>query len=114
MPWTMGAFVIGALSMIGLPPTVGFLSKWYMVSGALEASHWGALSVIAVTTLLNAGNYVPIVYRGFFGRLADGEHEHGEAPLPMVMALVVTGAATILLFFFGDLPVALASALNGG
>jgi multicomponent Na+:H+ antiporter subunit D len=113
MPWTMGAFGIGALSMIGLPPTVGFLSKWYMVSGALEVSHWGALSVIGASTLLNAGNYVPIVYRGFFREAREGEPEHGEAPSTMVTALVATSALTILLLFFGDIPIALARALIG-
>jgi multicomponent Na+:H+ antiporter subunit D len=40
MPWTMGAFAIGALSMIGLPPAAGFVSKWYMLSGAMAAAHW--------------------------------------------------------------------------
>ncbi len=114
MPWTMAAFGIGALSMIGLPPTVGFLSKWYMVSGALEAGHWGAVSVIGAATLLNAGNYAPIVYRGFFRAPKDGEQEHGEAPGTMVSALVVTGAITVLLFFFGDVPIALATAVIGG
>ncbi len=66
MPWTMGAFAVGALSMIGLPPTVGFLSKWYMLSGALAAAQWLALAVIVVSTLLNAGYFLPIVYRAFF------------------------------------------------
>jgi multicomponent Na+:H+ antiporter subunit D len=113
MPWTMTAFGIGALSMIGLPPSAGFLSKWYLVSGALEARHWGALSIIVVSTLLNAGYFVPIVYRGFFRAPEDGEREHGEAPATMVTALVVTSAVAIGLFFFAGLPLALASALIG-
>lgn len=113
MPWTMGAFGIGALSMIGLPPSAGFLSKWYMVSGAWEVRHWGALSVILVSTLLNAGYFVPIVYRGFFRKSQNGEREHGEAPATMVAALVATAAVAIGLFFFGDVPLALAKALIG-
>ena len=65
MPWTLAAFAVASLSMIGLPPTVGAISKWYIVTGALQAQHWIALAVIAASTLLNAGYFVPIVYRAF-------------------------------------------------
>jgi multicomponent Na+:H+ antiporter subunit D len=102
MPWTMGAFTIGALSMIGLPPAVGFVSKWYMLSGAMAAQHWLAVAVIVASTLLNAGYFLPIVYRAFFvappraatarparrGAAADGAgavrhgRGHGAAVLP--------------------------------
>ncbi|MDD2879241.1 MAG: proton-conducting transporter membrane subunit [Rhodoferax sp.] len=110
MPWTMGAFAIAALSMIGLPPAAGFISKWYMLSGAMEAQHWLAVSVIILSTLLNAGYFLPIVYRAFFvAPPADPHgHPHGEAPLLMVIALTATAAGTVLLFFFPDVPLALA------
>ena len=112
MPWTMGAFTIAALSMIGLPPAVGFVSKWYMLSGAMAAQHWPAVAVIVVSTLLNAGYFLPIVYRAFFVAPPAGGHGHdpvhGEAPLPMVLALCATAAATVLLFFLPDVPLALA------
>jgi multicomponent Na+:H+ antiporter subunit D len=114
MPWTMGAFTIAALSMIGLPPAVGFISKWYMLSGAMEARQWLVVTVIALSTLLNAGYFLPIVYRAFFLAPSDGiagdphHHPHGEAPLPMVIALTATAAATVLLFFMPDVPLALA------
>ncbi len=110
MPWTMGAFAIAALSMIGLPPAVGFISKWYMLSGAMAAQHWLAVTVIVLSTLLNAGYFLPIVYRAFFvAPAADpGGHPHGEAPLLMVIALTATAAGTVLLFFFPDVPLALA------
>jgi multicomponent Na+:H+ antiporter subunit D len=112
MPWTLGAFAIGALSMIGLPPAAGFVSKWYMLAGALQAEHWAAVAVIAASTLLNAAYFAPIVYRAFF-RAPQGE-AHGEAPLPMVLALVATAGATVGLFFVPDVPLALARALQGG
>jgi len=110
MPWTMGAFAIAALSMIGLPPAAGFISKWYMLSGAMDAQHWLAVSVIILSTLLNAGYFLPIVYRAFFVLPpADPHgHPHGEAPLLMVVALTATAAGTVLLFFFPDVPLALA------
>ncbi len=72
MPWTMGAFAIGALSMIGLPPAAGFVSKWYMLSGAMAASHWPAVAVIAGSTLLNAGYFLPILHRAYFRPFSRG------------------------------------------
>jgi len=68
MPWTMAAFAVASLSMIGVPPTVGFLSKWYLLSGALETGQGVAVAVIVISTLLNAGYFLPIVYRAFSGR----------------------------------------------
>jgi multicomponent Na+:H+ antiporter subunit D len=116
MPWTMGAFAIGALSMIGLPPAAGFISKWYMLAGAMAAAQWLAVAVIIASTLLNAGYFLPIVYRAFFRMPAatGHDHPHGEAPLPMVIALTVTAAGTVLLFFLPDIPLALARQLVGG
>ena len=114
MPWTMGAFAIGALSMIGLPPAAGFVSKWFMLAGAVDAAQWNAVAVIAASTLLNAGYFVPIVYRAFFRPPPAGSDAHGEAPLPMVLALCATALATLALFFFPDVPLALARAVAGG
>ncbi|MDP2022147.1 MAG: monovalent cation/H+ antiporter subunit D family protein [Hydrogenophaga sp.] len=115
MPWTMGAFAIGALSMIGLPPAAGFVSKWYMLSGAMASEQWLAVGVIALSTLLNAGYFLPIIYRAFFVTPAHDEHDHphGEAPLPMVIALTATAAGTVLLFFVPDVPLALAKQMLG-
>ncbi len=110
MPWTFAAFGIGALSMIGLPPAAGFVSKWYMVSGAYAAEHWLALAVISASTLLNAGYFLPIVYRAFF-KEGNGE-THGEAPWTMVAALLATAALTVAMFFWADLPLALARSLT--
>jgi multicomponent Na+:H+ antiporter subunit D len=111
MPWTFAAFGIGALSMIGLPPAAGFVSKWYLVSGALAAQHWVALGVIVASTLLNAGYFLPIVYRAFFAPAGPGDASHGEAPWPMVAALVTTAALTVAMFFWADVPLALARSL---
>ena len=78
MPWTMGAFAVGSLSMIGLPPTGGFVSKWYMLVGAFDARSVLAVSVLVVSTLLNAGYFVPIVYRAFFRKEPDFSVVHGN------------------------------------
>jgi multicomponent Na+:H+ antiporter subunit D len=116
MPWTMGAFAVGALSMIGLPPAVGFVSKWYVLSGAMAAQHWLAVAVIVGSTLLNAGYFLPIVYRAFFVALSphDQAHPHGEAPLTMVIALTATASATVLLFFLPEVPLVLARQMLAG
>jgi multicomponent Na+:H+ antiporter subunit D len=115
MPWTMGAFALGALSMIGLPPAAGFISKWYLLSGAVAESRWTAVAVIVASTLLSAGYLLPIVYRAFFRpAAADGGHDHGEAPWPMVVALTATAAGTVLLFLLPDIPLRLARLMLEG
>ncbi len=111
MPWTMAAFAIGALSMIGLPPAAGFVSKWFMLSGAMASQQWLVVGVIALSTLLNAAYFLPIVYRAFFVMPEQGEdddHPHGEAPWPMVLAITTTAAGTVGLFLWPDVPLALA------
>jgi multicomponent Na+:H+ antiporter subunit D len=114
MPWTMGAFAIGALSMIGVPPTAGFISKWYILQGAMDSGQMLAVAVIIVSALLNAGYYLPIIHAAFFKKESDnpGHDDHGEAPLPIVIALTVTAAATMLLFFFPGVFIDLAWQLN--
>jgi len=101
MPWTMVAFTIGALSMIGVPPTAGFVSKWYIIAGAFQVDSYFVLAVMGGSTALNAAYFLPIVFRAFF-RPEDQApaRDHGEAPWPMVAALVFTAAATILFFVF--------------
>jgi multicomponent Na+:H+ antiporter subunit D len=99
MPWTMGAFAIGSLSMIGLPMTAGFISKWYLVLGSLDRESLFALVVIVASTLLNAAYFLPILYRAFFKPLpAENTPQHGEAPWPIVLALTTTAALTFLIF----------------
>ena len=98
MPWTMTAFAIGSLSMIGIPPTAGFLSKWYLLQGAFTVESWVALSIIVISTLLNAAYFLPIVYAAFFREDKDAQVTHGEAPFTIVLALTLTALGTILLF----------------
>jgi len=116
MPWTMGAFAIGAVSMIGAPPFAGFVSKWYLLSGALQTEQVIAVAALIISTLLNAAYFMPIVYAAFF-KPEDDEHgpaTHGEAPLPIVLALSTTALFTILIFFFPDIPLSLVQQMVGG
>ena len=101
MPWTMTAFTIGALSMIGVPPTGGFVSKWYILAGALHADNYVAVVTIITSTVLNAAYFLPIVFAAWFGRERDPSVvAHGEAPLLMVIALMITAGLTLALFLF--------------
>jgi len=104
MPWTMSAFTVAALSLIGIPPAAGFVSKWLILSSAVDSGHVFALAVLIASTLLNAAYFLPIVHAAFFRKPDDGNeaHAHGEAPWPMVLALVLTAGMTIALFFLSD------------
>lgn len=113
MPWTMGAFTIGALSMIGVPPLAGFVSKWYILSGAFQSANWVAIGTLAASTLLNAAYFLPILHRAWFRSEAPGGKDHGEAPWPAVAALTITAALTILFFVFNQPALELAYQMIG-
>jgi multicomponent Na+:H+ antiporter subunit D len=116
MPWTMGAFAIGAVSMIGAPPFAGFISKWYLLSGALQTEQVIAVAALIISTLLNAAYFMPIVYAAFFKPEDEGHGHaaHGEAPLPIVLALSATALFTLLIFFFPGIPLSLVQQMVGG
>lgn len=114
MPWTMGAFTIGALSMIGIPPTVGFVSKWFIMGGAMETGQYLVVATLALSTLLNAGYFLPIVYRAFAKAPPVGAKPHGEAPLPIVVALSFTALMVIVLFFLNQPVLDLIGPVTGG
>jgi len=110
MPITMTAFSIGALSMVGLPPACGLVSKWFLVEGAVEGRYWAVLAVIGVSALLNAAYFAPIVWRAFFRPVPEGEDRgRKEAPWPCVVALSATALLTLVFFFFPDAVVDLAA-----
>ena len=100
MPYTMTAFFIGALSVTGLPPTGGFISKWMMLIGALDADLIIIMIVYLISSFLNACYFFPIVYRAFFKEPADGSLEVKEAPSFCVIPPVLTAISSIILFFF--------------
>ncbi len=113
MPFTFGAFLIGALSVIGLPPLGGSWSKWYLMLGAAEASQVVMIAVLMVSSLLNVAYLIPIVARGFFlpapqstpqpvsvGAAAAPRPRIQEAPLFCVAPLCMTALGCVLLFFF--------------
>lgn len=110
MPWTMTAFAVGALSMIGVPPLAGFISKWYLVLGSIEANELPILFVLLASSLLNAGYFIPIVYKAFFEAPREGPQEHPihEASAWIVAPLLVTAAISLMLGLYPDAVVSLA------
>lgn len=116
MPVTMAAFFIGSLSVIGIPPTGGFFSKWYLVLGTLEADRLFFLVVLLVSSLLNAAYFLPIVYRAFFCAPEQNQfgNEMKEAPLWCVVPLALTAVCSIGLFIYPTLFLRLAEVAIGG
>ncbi|OFE11836.1 cation:proton antiporter [Pseudohongiella acticola] len=114
MPFTMGAFAIGALSMIGVPPTAGFVSKWFIIAGAFQLDNYFVLVVLILSTALNAGYFLPIIFNAFFKPEDVKLKDHGEAPFSMVVALCVTASLTLLFFFFNGPVLDLETQLVGG
>jgi multicomponent Na+:H+ antiporter subunit D len=103
MPITYLAFFLGSLSIIGMPPLGGFISKWNLLLGAVEGDQMVLIVVLLVSSLLNAAYFFPIVYRGFFVPATAGEEEGiKEAPLFCLIPLSVTALVSLALFFFPD------------
>lgn len=103
MPWTMGAFTVGALSLIGVPPLAGFTSKWWLAVGSIEAQQPALLMVLLSSTLLNAAYFLPILYKAYFEAPAQGESAvRQEAPWTMVAPLVLTAAGTVMLGLYSE------------
>jgi multicomponent Na+:H+ antiporter subunit D len=110
MPFTMLAFLIGSLSIIGLPPAGGTWSKWFLVLGALEADKIFVVVVLMISSLLNIAYLLPIPVRAFFSPASvketatsgDSAVSIHEAPFACLFAMAITSAACILLFFFPE------------
>tara|TARA_B100001964_G_scaffold233130_1_gene289919 strand:+ start:348 stop:1832 length:1485 start_codon:yes stop_codon:yes gene_type:complete len=101
-PLTMTAFFIGSLCVIGLPPTGGFISKWYLLNGSLESGQQWAFAVFLTSSLLNAAYFLPIVYKAFFATPTDLDRLEiaKEPPRLTVVPLFITTTGCVLLFFF--------------
>ncbi|MBI4536233.1 MAG: monovalent cation/H+ antiporter subunit D family protein [Ignavibacteriae bacterium] len=95
MPWTMGAFTVGAIGLAGVPPVNGFVSKWFLGAGTLESGNVGALLILLVSGLLNAGYFFPIIHKAFFKNSTRFE-KYGEASKLMVLPLVATAILSVL------------------
>ena len=113
MPFTYFAFLIGSLSIIGLPPLGGAWSKWYLIVAAVDAQQLIMIGVLMVSSLLNIAYLIPIVARGFFAQPPEDPNPSGdagrftwsqvrEAPAACVVPLCATAAGCLILFFYSD------------
>ncbi len=109
MPWTMTAFTIGAFGMIGAPPLAGFISKWYLGTGALEAGQGWVIFVLAGSSLLNAAYFLPVVYAAWFKESVGHwpkERSFGrfETSLALLVPPLVTALLALLLGLLASAP----------
>ena len=101
MPVTMGAFAIGAMGIAGTPPVCGFISKWYLALGSLEAKEIVFLFVLLISALLDVAYFFPIIYNSFFKTPTEATNPHfDEAPAMMVVPLVITAIISLILGIF--------------
>ncbi|MGB3224874.1 MAG: monovalent cation/H+ antiporter subunit D family protein [Desulforhopalus sp.] len=115
MPFTFGAFGIASLSMIGAPPVAGFITKWNLLIGSVEAHQLGILLILIASTLLNAAYFAPITYRAFFGKRPEGEPFTGikEAPLSMLIPILIACTISVLIGIFPDFMLQFVKAVTG-
>ncbi|WP_440873796.1 monovalent cation/H+ antiporter subunit D family protein [Thalassotalea sp. PLHSN55] len=132
MPLTMVAFFIASLSIIGVPPAGGTWSKWYLMMGTIETEQFVLMVILMLSSLLNIAYLLPIPFHAFFPKLtpfspieeksnADKVAEQNgqsiaikEAPLPSLIAIVVTTLGCLMLFIYPQPLFELATAVLTG
>ncbi len=108
MPLTMVGFTMGGLSMIGLPPTCGFVSKWYLIRGGMESGQWHYVAALLFASLINVVLFFRIFELAFFQLDDEDEHrahanpQREEAPLSMLIPLLTASASLLLLGVFNE------------
>ena len=104
MPLTMLAFLIGAISVIGLPPFAGAWSKWYLIVGALEANQAFFVAVLMISSLLNIAYFLPVITTAFFPGKEPTEFDGPirEAPIACLVPTLLTAGGCLAIFFYPD------------
>lgn len=104
MPFTMAVFVIAALSVIGIPPTCGFFSKWYLILGAIDANKWIFVAVLLVSSLLNVILFFRCIENAYLEPMAEHSSvgselavTREESPLSMLIPILIAGAGIMSL-----------------
>ena len=114
MPLTMICFTIGGLSMIGLPPTCGFFSKWYLISGGIEAGQWKFVAALLFSSLINAVIFFKIFERAYFGKIKGVKEESTIPDRDTIPVGVVKSVTTSMLvpLFIGSLLILIIGIMN--
>lgn len=106
MPWVSAAFTVGALGMIGIPPTAGFISKWQLGLGALDSDNTWVVAVLLASSLMNSMYFLPIIYRMWFFR-PDTDHPTAVAePRAMLLPTLVTTGFVLAMGLGASIPFA--------
>jgi len=115
MPFTFGAFAIASLSMIGAPPVAGFITKWNLLIGSIEAHQIGILLILLTSTLLNAAYFLPVTYRAFFGKRPLDEPYTGikEAPLAMLIPILIACTISVIIGIWPQFMMQFVKAVTG-
>jgi len=103
-PWTMAAFTVAAISMVGLPPLAGFFSKWYLVLGTIDNSNWILLAVIVISSLLNAVYFFRVLEKVYMkdpskGQKVASDAARDESPLSMMIPTGILALGLIVIGF---------------
>ena len=109
MPFTMAAFVVGALSLIGVPLTVGFVSKWYLILATLEKGYWPLTLVILISSLIAVIYIWRVVEKAYFHSRPDGSPAISEAPVSLLIPTWILISANVYFGINTDLSIGLAS-----
>ena len=96
MPVTMALWVVGGLGLIGVPVTAGFISKWYLLMGALEQDRWVVAALVLVSSLLAVVYVLRVVEAAYFQEPAEGDAQVTEAPMAMLVPTALVIGATLL------------------
>ncbi len=111
MPFTAAIFTIGALAVIGVPPTCGFFSKWYLLLGGIQARHWGFVMALLLCTLINVALFFRVIDKGLYVHALEHKLEHAsepkelqfhEAPLSMLIPGFIIAIAIFLIGIFNQ------------
>ncbi len=100
MPWTMAAFAIASLSIVGIPTTSGFVSKWYIALGTVDGHNLVLLAVLLISSLFSAAYLGPIVYKAYFEKESESSGKEVREVRWMVAPLTITAGASLLLGLF--------------
>ena len=107
MPLSMAGLIAGGLSIIGVPPTCGFFSKWYLINGAITAGQWGFVAALLFSSLINVVLFFRIIERAYFNPETDHHaptYKIDEAPASMVISLwVVVMMIIVIGLYSGDI-----------
>ena len=111
MPFTASIFTVGALAVIGVPPTCGFFSKWYLLLGGIEAHQWGFVAALMVSTLISVALFFRIFDKGLFTHAqengpddkgSDDNPDAGEAPFSMLLPAFALALAILLVGIYNQ------------